>query len=397
MPYHLHLDCIGGIAGDMFLAALLDVRPDALETVNAAIAAMHGPGGLAVETKPHRDHVFAGTHVTVRHPHEHVHRTYRDIKALLANADLLPAIRVRAEDIFRRLAECEAAIHGIAVDDVHLHEVAAWDSIADMVGAAALIEYLEITSCSVSALPPGSGQVRSAHGPLPVPAPATVKLLEGYRFEDDGIGGERVTPTGAVILCHLQARQDSLPGGHVLRGQGLGFGTKKMEGISNVLRAVLFEPSATAPARDRIGVIAFEIDDQSGEELSAGLDVLRGLHGVLDVVQSPVFGKKGRMGASVRVLCLSDHVDAVAEACLVESATLGVRLSQVDRIVLSRHERTVTVDGAAIRVKLAERPDGTLSAKAEADDVSAAAMTAAERQRLRRAAEDAALKDEDDG
>ncbi|MGY8992756.1 MAG: nickel pincer cofactor biosynthesis protein LarC [Rhodospirillales bacterium] len=396
MPYHLHLDCIGGIAGDMFLAALLDIRPDALDAVNAAIAAMHGPGGLSVEAKPHRDHVFAGTHVTVHHPHEHAHRTYRDVKALLANADVLPGIRVRAEDMFRRLAECEAVIHGIPIDDVHLHEVAAWDSIADMVGAAALVECLAITTCSVSALPPGSGRVRSAHGPLPVPAPATVKLLEGYRFEDDGVSGERVTPTGAVILRHLEAHQNQLPGGHVLRGQGLGFGTKKMEGISNVLRAVLFEPSAAAPARDMIGVIAFEIDDQSGEGLSAGLDVLRALRGVLDVVQSPVFGKKGRMGASVQVLCLSDHMDAVAEACLVETVTLGVRLSQVDRMILPRHERTVIVDGAAIRVKLAERPDGTRSAKAEADDVLAGTITASARQRLRRAAEDAALKDEDD-
>jgi pyridinium-3,5-bisthiocarboxylic acid mononucleotide nickel chelatase len=396
MSYHLHLDCIGGIAGDMFLAALLDARPDALETVNAAIAAMHGPGGLSVVAKAHRDHVFAGTHVTVEHPHEHAHRTYRDLKALLAAADLSPAVRQRAEDMFRRLAECESAIHGIALDDVHLHEVAAWDSIADMVGAAALIEYLEITTCSVSALPPGAGRVHSAHGPLPVPAPATVMLLEGYRFEDDGVGGERVTPTGAVILRHLEARQEPFPGGHALRCQGFGFGTKKMDGISNVLRAVLLEPSAAAPVRDRIGVIAFEVDDQSSEDLSAGLDTLRALHGVLDVIQSPVFGKKGRMGASVQVLCRNDHLEAIAEACLVETATLGVRLSQVERMILPRQERTVTVHGATIRVKLAERPDGTRSAKAEADDIGAAAMTAAERQRLRRAAEEAALKEDDD-
>lgn len=403
MAVHLHLDCVGGISGDMFLAALLDAHPEARPALDAAVARLSGPGGgpgeLAIVAEAHADHVFAGTRVSVRHPPEHAHRTLRQVFDRLAAAGLDPAVRARAEDMFRRLAACEARIHGVGLDQVQMHEVSAWDSIADIVGAAALIEALGIASCTVSSLPFGAGRVRSAHGPLPVPAPATSMLLDGFRVVDDGQPGERVTPTGAVILRHLEASQQPLTGPHSIGRQGFGFGSRKLPGISNVLRALFLTPGnathAESPLRERIGEVAFEIDDQSGEELAAALDALRGEDGVLDVLQSPAFGKKGRSVVQVRVLCALPRRDAVATACLSLTASLGVRLGECERLVLPRHVVTTTVDGVPIRVKLVRRPDGSRTAKAEMDDL--AGVPSQRRRRLRQAAEEQALRHVDDG
>ena len=404
MAVHLHLDCVGGISGDMFLAAVLDAHPEARPALDAAVARLSGPGGgpdeLAIVAEPHADHVFAGTRVTVRHPPEHAHRTLRQIFERLTAAGLDTPVRQRAEDMFRRLAACEARIHGVSVDQVQMHEVSAWDSIADIVGAAALIEALDVTSCSVSSIPFGAGRVRSAHGPLPVPAPATSMLLDGFRVVDDGQPGERVTPTGAVILRHLEASQAPLTGPYTMGRQGFGFGTRQLPGISNVLRALFLTPLEAADAkgllREKIGEVAFEIDDQSGEELAVALEALRAEDGVLDVLQSPAFGKKGRSVVQVRVLCIRDRRDDVAAACLSLTTTLGVRLSECERLILPRRSVTTTVDGVSIRVKLATRPDGSQSAKAEMDDLAGVAPP--QRHRLRREAECQALqkKDEDD-
>ena len=402
MAVHLHLDCIGGISGDMFLAALLDAHPEAQPCVDAAMRLLAGPGGgpndLSIQVAAHADHVFAGTRVTVSHPPQHAHRSLRQVLDRLAAAGLDSAVRQRAEDMFRRLAACEARIHGVGIDQVQMHEVSAWDSIADIVGAAALIEALGITSCTVSSLPFGAGRVRSAHGPLPVPAPATSMLLDGYRVVDDGLPGERVTPTGAVILRHLAASQEPLRGPHILGRQGFGFGSRTMPGLSNLLRSLFLTPVAAAakdmPSRERIGEVAFDIDDQSGEELAAALAALRDEEGVLDVLQSPAFGKKGRSVTQVRVLCALARRDDVAASCLSQTSTLGVRLGECERLILPRRQVTIVVDGVPIRVKLARRPDGSQTAKAEMDDLAPAPP--GQRQSLRRVAEERALQNTDD-
>lgn len=394
MGLHLHLDAIGGIAGDMFLAALIDARPELAAVVTAAIDGLATPEGLTVAAVAHRDGTFAGTRFAVQRPHEHPHRTLDDVLALIGAGGLAPAVGGRAADMFRRLAAAEARVHGIDIANVHLHEVSGWDSIADIVGAAAAIEALGIGSCSVSDLPLGSGRVRSAHGPLPVPAPATAALLDGYRFVDDGHPGERVTPTGAVILRHLEATQDGPVGGRRIAGQGFGFGTRTMDGLSNVLRALLLGTGGPGTDRDRVGEVAFEVDDQSAEDLAQGLDRLRDNPHVLDVIQSPAFGKKGRLAVAIRVLCAPAAMDEVADACLSETATLGVRLGLAERRVLARRMVTVQVHGRPIRVKVADRPDGSRTAKAEAEDL-AGAGSAVERRRLAQAAERTAL-DEDE-
>jgi pyridinium-3,5-bisthiocarboxylic acid mononucleotide nickel chelatase len=219
-------------------------------------------------------------------------------------------------------------------------------------------------------------------------------LLEGFPTLDDGIPGERVTPTGAAILRHLCSGAAAPPGPRVLARSGIGFGSRILPGISNCVRALVFAPQAVtrqAGVHRTIAVIEFEVDDQSGEDLATGLDRLRTLAGVLDVVQMPVFGKKGRMMSHVRVLAAADALEAAVEACFRETTTIGLRHSLVDGRALDRQGVTVSVAGTPVRVKTAMRPGGP-TAKAEADD----ALTReghAERSGLRREAERIALGD----
>jgi hypothetical protein len=298
----------------------------------------------------------------------------------------------RAVAIFAVLAEAEGRVHGVPAEDVAFHEVGAWDSIVDIVAAAFLVEALGPCTWSVAPVPIGSGRVRTAHGELPVPPPATALLLEGFPVFDDGRPGERTTPTGAAILRQL-APGRGMPRGTFAMGRvGHGFGTKRFKGISNVLRVACFAPPGGEDARiarDEVGVIRFEVDDQAAEDLAVGLERLRATPGVVDVLQAPAFGKKGRMVAQVQVIARAGDVEAVAAACLAETSTLGLRIERAERRILAR-EATTRDDGAggAVRVKTATRPDGTRTAKAEMDDVAAAGDHAA-RTRLRRRVEDA--------
>ena len=386
---HIHLQPVGGIAGDMFAAALLDAWPDRRAELDAALAALDLPEGVAAGPAAFNDGTLAGTRFLVAPPRRDAHhRSFRDIRAMLDASRLAPAIASRAIAIFAVLAEAEGRVHGVAAEDVAFHEVGAWDSIVDIVAAATLIESLGATGWSTAPVPIGAGRVRSAHGELPVPPPATALLLEGFEVVDDGRIGERVTPTGAAILRHL-APGRGLPRGRLRMGRvGYGFGTKRFPGISNVLRVTAFE-AAGAPAHEggdeEIGTIRFEIDDQTPEDLAVGLERLRAHPGVLDVLQMPAFGKKGRMLAQVQVLTRLDALDLVAEACLAETSTLGVRIERVTRRVLARDLATrIDADGARIRVKTATRPGGTLTAKADMDDIASAAGDRASREARRR-------------
>lgn len=397
---HIHLDPVGGIAGDMFAAALLDAEPG-LEAgcLRAAESVAHVPCRLL----RHHDAVLSGARFAVRadapHGHGgHAHAAWADIRARLHEAPLAPDVRHHALGIFEVLAEAEAHVHGIEPEAVTFHEVGAVDSIADIAAAAWLIAAQaqggEPATWSIGPLPLGSGRVRTAHGVLPVPAPATALLLTGFAVIDDGIAGERVTPTGAAILRHLRADAPAPPGPRRLRHTGIGFGTRTLPGLPNMLRALISQSDAAAavPAghdRRDLLVIGFEVDDQTPEDLAAALDHLRALPGVVDVLQSPVTGKKGRMAAHIQVLTTPDTADAAAEACFRETTTLGLRILHAEGRMLRRRQQATAHDGRTLRVKLAERPDG-ITAKAEHDDVAATPGHAA-RQRLRGAAEQSAL------
>ena len=406
---HIQLDPVGGVAGDMFAAAVLDAWPELEPPLVAALARAGLDAIATVERIDHADDALTGSRFAVHetrggdggsHAHggnghrhggasPHEHHLYRDIRALLEGADLDAGVRARALDMFARLAAAESAVHGVPVDDVSFHEVGAWDSIADVVSAAWLIERLD-ASWSCGPLPIGRGRVDTSHGRLPVPAPATVELLRGMVVDQDTHRGERITPTGAAIVSHLAPSFEPLPGPMRLDRAGTGFGTSRLPGTSNVLRLLAFEPLGTLDAsvhRERIAVCEFEIDDQTGEDLALALDRLRVLDGVLDVSSHAIQGKKGRLAVHVRLLARVAAVEPVLAACFRETTTLGVRWHEVSRAALARAAATVTVDGRTVRVKSARRPGEVRTSKAEIDDLAPVAGGHAGRERVRASAE----------
>jgi uncharacterized protein (TIGR00299 family) protein len=403
----IHLDAIGGIAGDMFVAAVGSAFPGEQQPLLDCLANLRMPVPVTARFMAHQDGVMAGTRFVVAtdgpephghapgdayHRHDHVSHAW--IVRWLDEAVLEPAVRAHAKGIFRRLAEAEAAVHGIAVEAVEFHEVGAWDSIADIVAAAFLIDAIGPAQWTHGPLPLGSGTLRTAHGVLPVPAPATVHLMIGMPVVDDGIAGERVTPTGAAILAHVGGTAHAA-GNAVgdapmqVEATGSGFGTRRLPGRPNVLRCVAYQLLATpASARhDSVDTMEFEIDDQSPEDLAAGLDRLRDRADVLQVYQTPTFGKKGRLASRIQVLARAGSTDAVADACFTETTTLGLRVQRVERRLLERG----AVHGD-VRVKLAQRPAGSVTAKAEMDDLAALPGGRDARERARRNAESEALE-----
>ena len=393
-----HLDTVGGIAGDMFAAALLDARPELAAGLLAALEGLGLPPSVAITIDTHRDAALAGTRFKVAgvEADDHSHVRLADVRARLEAARITPAVRTRALAIFTLLAEAEGAVHGMDPAEVTFHEVGAWDATVDIVAAAFLIEALGPARWSCGAIPLGSGRVRCAHGLLPVPAPAVVLLLRGLATHDDGIAGERVTPTGAAILKHLAPSPAPAREPETLMGVGTGFGSRTLPGLSNVLRVLAFAPAAPDARQEAVAVLRFEIDDQTPEDLALGLDRLRVRPVVLDVVQWPAYGKKGRMLAAVQVLAEADALDSALEAVFDETTTLGVRWSRVSRSALARD--TAGHDDAlgTVRVKRVRRPGGAVTAKAELADLAGSAGHAAREER-RRAAEAAALKGSENG
>ena len=389
---HLHLDPLGGLAGDMFLAALLDAHPEHAEATFAAMRAGGLPDSWQTCLVRHDDGVLSGHRMVVEGPANDPDAPpagFADIRAGLESAPLDAAVRACAITIFTELAKAEAAVHGVPLDEVHFHELADWDSVADIVGAAWLIETLAPCSWSVGPLPLGSGRIETRHGPLPVPAPAAAHLLEGFLLHDDGIVGERVTPTGAAILRHLAPASDLPPGHWRLVSTGYGFGTRRLSGISNVLRVMTYHPAVSGRGDERVAVIAFEVDDQSAEELAVGLDALRASEGVLDAVQLPAFGKKGRLATQIQVLARPETLDATIDRCFAETTTIGLRWRIEARAVLAREAVTVAAPDGEIAVKVVRRPGGVRTAKAEVDQVAGEGH--AGRAGKRRAAEARAL------
>lgn len=405
----IHLDPLGGIAGDMFVAGILDLAPNMERGLQAALGlcplldnvecvlSNHNDGilsgrrfkvslragklpevgGSEVRDVHHHDH--DGRTQTHRHAtnHPHPHVTWNTIRNDLTASRLNSTTIGHAIGIFTKLAEAEARVHGKSVDDVSFHEVGAWDSIADIVSAAWLISELKAARWTVGPIPIGSGRVMTAHGLLPIPAPATAILLEGFSTFDDGIPGERVTPTGAAILAYLcdirpvQAARRLCSSAH-------GFGSARLPGVSNCLRVLAFESVEPAIDVDSVAVLEFEVDDQTAEETSHSIDNLRARPGVLDVIQFPVFGKKGRMMTHIRLLVEPAAKLDVTAAVFDETTTIGIRHSIVERSILAREKVSVEHDGQIFDLKVVNRPSGR-TVKVEADALAAIAGNAARR------------------
>ncbi|MEE2694182.1 MAG: LarC family nickel insertion protein [Pseudomonadota bacterium] len=367
VPLHIHLDLVGGIAGDMFLSAITDARPELVEGLMSAFNALELPSGVSYSFEERSDGIFRGRGFLTdekRASEKHTH--FPELCERIRDSTLADSVIFRAIRIFTILAEAESEVHGVPLERVSFHEVGAWDSVLDIVGAAFLIDQLGCT-WSWGPVPLGGGFVKTAHGSLPIPAPATSILLKGFEFFDDGLYGERVTPTGAAILRHLTDLSGMVGG--KLGTIGIGFGTSKLEGKSNILRASVFSLEPLDSRTDTVGVLEFEVDDQSPEDLAHSLDLIRVNSGVLDVVQWPCLGKKNRIGAHIQVLCLPECLNDVQNLCLLETSTIGLRWRREERSVLGRRTVTVEDGGTEVRVKIVDRPDGSLSTKAEHEDI----------------------------
>ncbi len=398
----IHLDLVGGIAGDMFVAALADTFPELAQTMIEGMANFPQSSNGTVKFVKHHDGVLKGLrfdaiehdshpHHHDGHSHDHGHIQYAHICTLLKNSNLKTEVISHALNLFSLLAKAEAQVHGIEPDEVSFHEVGAWDSIIDFVAAAYLIDALGSIEWTFSALPIGGGTVKTAHGLLPIPAPATAILMKGIPVVDDGIQGERVTPTGATIVKYLLSI--SIPDQSLstsIVSYGNGFGSKKLANISNVLRCLAFEASEEAIHDEPISTITFEIDDQASEDLAIGIDTLRQCPGVIEVYQGSLFGKKGRMLMQVQILVKPDALESVCAQCFVETSTLGLRIAKLERKILSRSE--VSLDQPKTRVKIAKRPNNEVTAKAEISDIAAISSSASQRSMNKQISEQQVLK-----
>jgi len=392
---HLHLDPVGGAAGDMFVAALLDAFPDLAARVMADVAALlpaeagraelqtGKSGGMAVR----RFRLVDAPHAHHDHGHHHHHHdhdtTYRGLRARIEAAPLAEGTAEHACAILHRIAEAEALAHDLPIDRVHFHEIADWDSLMDVTAAGSLVAALAGASWSLAPLPLGGGTVRTAHGILPVPAPATARILAGYDWIDDGVPGERVTPTGAAILAHVTGGAPAPRHAGRLRASGMGAGTRDLPDRPNVLRVTAFDTGAAKGwQRDRVLRLACDLDDMTGEEIGAAAEALRALPGVLDLVLLAAQGKKARPLTRLELLLRPEAEEAVAAALFDLTSTLGLRREEVARLILPREAEPGT-DGPR---KCAERPSGP-TRKAESDAL-ASAPTLAQRRALARRIEE---------
>ena len=365
---HIHIDPVGGIAGDMFVAAMLDLYPNLEEGMLASLNSIDALKPVTLKVARHSDSVLTGKRLVVDAGFEHhQHARFSALFDCISASRFSVQVKAKALDILENLAQAEAAVHGVALEDVTLHEAGSLDSLADIVCSAYLIDAVGDASWSCGSLPAGNGTVNTAHGELPLPAPAVVELLKGCPVHNDGREGERVTPTGAALLRSLAPQYDKQRKPMTLVGVGHGFGTRDLPGLSNIVRLSAYEPLSEVAQFGKIAILTFEVDDQSLEDLSIGLEHLRMTRGVLDVIQIPATGKKGRLAVHVQVLTETQWVDDVAAMCLSETATLGVRVQIVDRMTVPRSLHTYEEDGEAVPLKLARRPDGTSTAKVEAD------------------------------
>lgn len=386
---HLHLDPVGGAAGDMFIAAMLHAFPDLAERVLADVATVlpaevghaelteHVASGI---TARRFELVLTAPDAGARHGAE---TTYRAMRALLENAPLSDGTAKSACAILHRIAEAEAQVHSIPIDRVHFHEIADWDALMDVTAAGSICAALAGATVSLAALPLGGGLVETAHGKLPVPAPATALILQGYDWHDDGVPGERVTPTGAAILAHVTGGSPSAsrPPGR-LRGTGSGAGTRLMNGLPNILRVSVFDTVSKGIQQDSLVQLACDIDDMTGEELGAAVDRLRALPGVVDLLTLAGQGKKSRPVTRLELLVAPQAAEEIAARVFDLTSTLGLRRSVVNRLILPRKSE----DGAKPRRKRAQRPGGYETIKVESDDL-ADADTLYERRKRARAVE----------
>lgn len=436
----LHLDAFSGIAGNMLLGALIDAglpqrtligdlealdvpfqlvsrrvqraalvarwvdvrvpRPRqggrvARKQKTASGAARVRASGHAHSHDPVPGSAPAHAHAsgTAHAPHASGRR-WVEIRRLLSRAPLEPVVRDRALAVFSALAEAEARVHGIPVEQVHFHEVGAVDAIVDIAGAAIGLHRLGVQRITCTPLPLGHGSVDTEHGRLPLPAPATLELLRGLPVVPAHLAWETVTPTGAAIVRTVVDEFCQLPA-MTIEAIGLGAGNDRSGALPNVLRAVLGRGEGFGA--DRVVMIECHVDDLNPEHFEYLMERLFEA-GALDVALQHLQMKKNRPGFAIRVIAKPSHRVPLARVLFAESTTLGVRVAEAERIVLIREERRVATPFGPIRVKVVRDAAGRPTASAEYEDCKKAARRAGVPLReVVRVAEDAARASDPDG
>lgn len=371
------LDPFSGIAGDMALGALLGVglEPDWLRALPGRL----GLDDVGVEIRPVQRGGLQCWKVDFEIPPQPHGRHVAAIRRLVAASGAPDRVRTAADAVFLAIATAEGEIHGMPAEKVHLHEVGAVDAILDVVGVIWGLEQLGVEDVRCGTLRTGNGTVRAAHGVLPVPAPATLKLLEGHVVQPGPDGaGELVTPTGAGLVRVLSSGPP--PSQFVPLRSGYGAGTKDFTDRANALRIILadVQPSSAGSAREAVVMLACDLDDMSPEYLASVVESAREA-GALDVVLLPTTMKKGRQGIRVELLARPGDAGRFEELLLSETTTIGVRRSDVTRLTLPRRIDEVAVLGHTIRVKCVTLPDGGARRKPEFDDVQRVALATGRR------------------
>jgi uncharacterized protein (TIGR00299 family) protein len=376
----VYFDCASGASGDMLLGALVDLGLP-LDDLRRELGKLGIPGYALESKRVHRsglhatkvDVVVEQGHAHGHHHHHghHEHRGIREILGLIDASGLEPSVKEHASALFRRLAEVEAAMHGVSPEDVHFHEVGAVDSIVDVVGGVIGLQWLRADRFVSSPLNVGTGTVTMSHGTFPVPAPATARLVQGVPVY--GVGeGELLTPTGALLVTGFASAYGPLP---LLRPEAIGHGAggREVPGRPNVLRLIVGDEADSAPGRDEtVLVLETEVDDASPQLLGALLDMLLA-QGALDVYYTPIHMKKGRPGILITVLAKPESRQDLEETLFRETTTLGIRRQEWQRSVLDRELVPVSTVYGEVRVKVGRRAGRVYNAQPEWGDCERAA------------------------
>jgi uncharacterized protein (TIGR00299 family) protein len=343
-----HFDCFSGISGNMALGALLDcgIPPDSLRVELKKLDL----GGYRLETREIQKAGLRGLWVEIPVEGKQPPRHLKDVEAVIDSSSLSKSIRERSLLAFRELARAESKVHGEAVEKIHFHEVGAVDSIVDIVGTAICLEMLDVEKVYSSPLHVGAGTVQTAHGLLPVPAPATAELLRGVPVYGRDAEAELVTPTGAALLLAMEADFGEAPPMRIER-TGYGAGTRDLP-WANLLRVTIGRAAERGEAGGRELVVEANIDDMNPQWYEHVIDKLL-TAGALDVYLTPTQMKRSRPAVTLSLMVDESKLDAALGILFAETTTIGVRMHPVERRKLDREERTVETAYGPVRVKIA--------------------------------------------
>lgn len=361
-----YFDCFSGISGDMTLGALIDAGcpADLLRSELQALQVL----GWTLTTEKVWKNGMAATYVRVQTEDQQKHRSLTTILEILKNSRLAPPVRERASRIFQKLGEAEAHVHDAPIEKVHFHEVGAVDAIVDIVGACIGFHALAIERFTCSPLNVGGGTAKMAHGVLPVPAPATARLLQGAPTFSNGVQCELVTPTGAAIvstLCDYFGPQPSM----TVSAIGYGAGTADLEGQPNVVRIMIGDSAETAASAgdEEISIIEANLDDMNPQIYGYVLEKALAA-GALDVYTTALQMKKNRPGTLLTILCRPSETDALMSLVFAETTTFGIRTHRAQRRALPREWVNVSTSYGSVRIKLSRSNGHVLHVTPEYDD-----------------------------